>query len=91
MTLGPTPEKKIPYGPRRPRNVDSSVLGVNILSLERIRFAACLSLPSCNTLRAVSSADLYGTPLESFRGRKREKEKEEEEKENRGREKDENR
>jgi hypothetical protein len=35
-------------------------------------FAACLSLPSCRTLRAVSSADLYGIPFESFREEERE-------------------
>jgi hypothetical protein len=35
-------------------------------------FAACLSLPSCRTLRAVSSADLYGIPFESFREAERE-------------------
>jgi hypothetical protein len=72
VTLGPTPEKKIPYGPRRPRNVDSRVPGVRTFSLESMIFAACLSLPSCRTLRAVSSADLYGIPFESFREEERE-------------------
>ena len=61
VTLGPTPEKNIPYGPKDPLKSISKLLGTFFASLDSSD-AACFDFPSSNTLLAVSIADLYGTP-----------------------------